>query len=205
MLWYPENSPWPLASFRMFLRRFEFSTPVNIRQCFRKGLKLCFNFVITTPILSKVVTCGSRFFFNEDLSDLCNTTHTKIPHPNHCGNAGNSYYLLMLPSMPLALFGFTLLFSVKDNLIPSCKSLQICRHKEAASYYALAFNPVEYISFFRSFLPTSFYVSFLRWKFRFILKKKCVFATLLITVPWLMTRHARCMVLLIPVQPCLLL
>lgn len=75
--------------------------------------------------------------FSEDLSYH---THTK---KTSCGNAGNSHHLLMLSSMPLALFGFILFFSVKDNLIASCKSLQICKHKEIASYYALAFNPIE--------------------------------------------------------------
>lgn len=35
---------------RKILSSFEFSTPLNIKQCFRKHLKLCFNFVIPAPI-----------------------------------------------------------------------------------------------------------------------------------------------------------
>lgn len=53
---------------------------------------------------------------------------------------------------------FTLFFSVKGNLIPSCKPLWICKHKEAASYYTLALNPIEYVSLF--FLLCLFFFCF---------------------------------------------
>lgn len=53
--------------------------------------------------------------FNEDLSYLCNTTHTK---KTSCGNAGNSHHLLMFPSMPLALYWFYCVL-LRQEQVPS--------------------------------------------------------------------------------------